>query len=172
MAKSALHSDAAGFGFMTAAMGVGAVLGGLFVAGRGRIGLRFLSGAAAAFGITLVFAALAPTLAIELLALALVGASSIAFMSTGNATLQLTADPAMRGRVMALWFVAFQGSTPIGGPIVGWLMAVAGARAGLGVGGVTCLLVALLGLVSLRRRRSRLDVATAGVPERELVAAG
>ena len=46
----------------------------------------------------------------------LVGASSIAFMSTGNATLQLTAEPSMRGRVMSLWFVAFQGSTPIGGP--------------------------------------------------------
>lgn len=51
---------------------------------------------------------------------------------------------------MSLWFVAFPGSTPIGGPIVGWVMA-AGARAGLGLGGVTCLLVALLGLLALRR---------------------
>jgi MFS family permease len=149
-------------------MGLGAVLGGLFVAGRGRIGLRFLSGAAAAFGTTLLFASLAPTLGVELLALAAVGASSIAFMSTGNATLQLNADPSMRGRVMALWFVAFQGSTPIGGPVVGWVMAAAGARAGLGVGGVTCLLVALLGVASLRRRRAGERVPA----ERELVAAG
>ena len=44
----------------------------------------------------------------------------------------------MRGRVMSLWFVAFQGSTPIGGPIIGWVIAIAGARAGLGVGAVTC----------------------------------
>ena len=58
----------------------------------------------------------------------------------------------MRGRVMSLWFVAFQGSTPIGGPIVGWVMAVAGARAGLGLGAVTCLIVAAVGLVMLRAR--------------------
>ena len=52
---------------------------------------------------------------------------------------------------MSLWFVAFQGSTPIGGPIVGWVMANAGARAGLGLGAVSCLAVALLGLLALRR---------------------
>ncbi len=159
MARSGLHSDAAGFGFMTAAMGIGAVIGGLFVAGSGRIGLRFLTAAATAFGITLLFAAAAPTLAVELIALALVGASSIAFMSTGNATLQLTAEPSMRGRVMSLWFVAFQGSTPIGGPIVGWVMAVAGARAGLGLGGLTCLLVAAIGLLAVRRIRPRRERA-------------
>jgi MFS family permease len=57
----------------------------------------------------------------------------------------------MRGRVMALWFVAFQGSTPIGGPIVGVVMAALGARAGLGIGAVTCLVVAAIGLAALRR---------------------
>jgi hypothetical protein len=56
---------------------------------------------------------------------------------------------------MALWFVAFQGSTPIGGPIIGWVIAAAGARAGLGVGAAACLLVALLGLVALRRLAGR-----------------
>jgi MFS family permease len=71
-------------------------------------------------------------------------------MSTGNSTLQLAAEPNMRGRVMSLWFVAFQGSTPIGGPVVGWLMGVAGARAGLGLGAVTCLIVAAIGLAALR----------------------
>ena len=72
-------------------------------------------------------------------------------MSTGNSTLQLNSEPAMRGRVMSLWFVAFQGSTPIGGPIVGGVMEGFGARAGLGLGAVTCLVVALVGLVALRR---------------------
>jgi MFS family permease len=57
----------------------------------------------------------------------------------------------MRGRVMSLWFVAFQGSTPIGGPLVGALMALAGPRAGLALGAITCLVVAALGLSSLRR---------------------
>ena len=109
--------------------------------------------AATAFGVVLVFAGLAPSLPVELFALALAGGASISFMATGNTTLQLNAAPSMRGRVMSLWFVAFQGSTPIGGPIVGWVMAEEGARAGLGLGGVSCLVVALLGLLAMRRLR-------------------
>jgi MFS family permease len=151
MASTGLHVGATGYGFMTASMGAGAVVGGLFVAARGRTGLPTLIGASAAFGVVLALAALAPNLGVELLALALAGAASISFMSTGNSTLQLAAAPQMRGRVMSLWFVAFQGSTPIGGPIVGFVMAWAGARAGLGLGGITCLVVAMLGLLALRR---------------------
>jgi MFS family permease len=151
MASRGLHVGAAGFGFMTAAMGVGAVVGGLLVAARGRTGLRPLVLAAGAFGLSMALATVAPSLPLELGALAFAGGASISFMSTGNSTLQLTAAPEMRGRVMSLWFVAFQGSTPIGGPIVGWTMAVLGARAGLGLGALTCVLVAAAGLLALRR---------------------
>jgi predicted MFS family arabinose efflux permease len=147
---------------MTASMGVGAVVGGLFVAARGKIGLRPLVIAAVGFATAMTLATVAPTLAVELLALAFVGAASISFMSTGNSTLQLGAAPSMRGRVMSLWFVAFQGSTPIGGPIVGWVMAAAGARAGLGLGGITCLLVALLGLFAVRRITRRASSLAVG----------
>jgi MFS family permease len=149
MATRGLHVGSAGFGFMTAAMGLGAVLGGLLVAARGKTGVRPLVLAASGFGIAMGLATVAPSLPLELLALTLVGWASISFMSMGNSTLQLTAEPRMRGRVMSLWFVAFQGSTPIGGPIVGWLMAIAGARAGLGVGAVTCFVVAFAGLAAL-----------------------
>jgi MFS family permease len=152
MASQGLHVGATGYGFMTASMGLGAVVGGLFVAAKGRTGLPTLIGASAAFGVVLALAALAPSLPLELVALALAGAASISFMSCGNSTLQLAAAPSMRGRVMALWFVAFQGSTPIGGPIVGWVMAAAGARAGLGLGALTCVIVAMTGLSVLRRR--------------------
>jgi MFS family permease len=155
MAKSGLHVGASGFGFMTASMGIGAVAGGLLTATRGKIGLRPLASAASVFGVTVGLAALAPSLALELAALAAAGAASITFMATANSTLQLRSDPSMRGRVMALWFVGFQGSTPIGGPIVGLTMASLGARAGLGLGALTCLVVAAFGVTMLRRADGR-----------------
>ncbi|MGH2916552.1 MAG: MFS transporter [Solirubrobacteraceae bacterium] len=151
MASSGLHSGAAGYGFMTAAMGLGAVVGGLLVAARGRTGVRPIAAAALCFGIVLAVAAIAPSLAIELVVLALAGACSIAFMSTANATLQLGAAPEMRGRVMSLWLVAFQGSTPIGSPIVGATIAALGPRAGLGMAATTAVLMGLVGLAALRR---------------------
>ena len=165
MASRGLHAGATGFGFMTAAMGIGAVVGGLLVAARGKTGTRPLVLAAIGFGAAMALATLAPTLALELVALGLVGGASISFMATGNSTLQLNAAPNMRGRVMSLWFVAFQGSTPIGGPIVGGVMELLGARAGLGLGALTCFVVALCGYVTVRatRTRSRSDRSTAGV---------
>ncbi|MBV8989939.1 MAG: MFS transporter [Solirubrobacterales bacterium] len=167
MASRGLHVGSTGYGFMTAAMGVGAVVGGLLVAARGRTGILPLLVAAIGLGGAMAMAALAPGLGFELFALALVGAASISFMSTGNSTLQLTAEPSMRGRVMSLWFVAFQGSTPIGGPIVGYLMDVAGARAGLGLGAVTCVAVALAALLSLGGpRRVLRDGVQRGNPRR------
>ncbi len=154
MADRALHSGATGFGFMTAAMGAGAVVGGLLVAARGKTGLRPLVIAALGFGTALAFATIAPNLVLELLALGVAGAGSIAFMSMGNSTLQLNSAPEMRGRVMSLWFVAFQGSTPIGGPLVGVTMAAIGPRAGLGLGAAVALLVAFGGAVAMRRLAS------------------
>jgi MFS family permease len=155
LAKQALDQGSEGFGLMTAAMGVGAVGGGLLVAARGKTGLRPLTIAAAAFGVVLLLAAMAPTLPLALGALVLVGWGSVTFMAIGNTTLQLAAAPEMRGRVMSLWFVAFQGSTPIGGPLLGWAMGWAGARVGLGVGGVACLVVAGIGLLAATGLHSR-----------------
>jgi MFS family permease len=165
MASRGLHAGATGFGFMTAAMGTGAVVGGLALAARGKTGLLPLVIAAWSFGIAVALAALAPSLAFELAALALAGAASISFMATGNSTLQLGAEPSMRGRVMSLWFVAFQGSTPIGGPIIGWVMGVLGARAGLGIGAVTCIVVGIAGLAALRRLPKRPSAARAAPAE-------
>ena len=160
MADRALDVGAAGFGFMTASMGVGAVFGGLLVAARGRTGLRPLVIASFGFGAAMTLATFAPSLGVAVVALALAGAGSISFMATGNSTLQLNSEPEMRGRVMSLWFVAFQGSTPIGGPLVGWIMAVIGPRAGLGLGALTLIVVGLGGLVAMRRVRFR----RAGIP--------
>jgi MFS family permease len=156
MASRGLHAGPTGFGFMTAAMGLGAVAGGLLVAARGRTGTGPLVAAAGVFGVAMGLATAAPGLGLELVALALAGAASISFMSTGNSTLQLTAAPEMRGRVMSLWFVAFQGSTPVGGPVVGWVMEALGPRAGLGLGAITCFVAAAAGLAALGPLRQRL----------------
>jgi len=161
MARSALHVGATGYGLMTSAMGIGAVLGGLVVAWRGKTGVRTLTLVVTAFGATFALAALAPSLPLELVALAMLGWASISFMATGNSTLQLAAEPSMRGRVMSLWFVAFQGSTPIGGPLIGWIIAAAGARAGLGTGAAVCVLAAALGLFGLRRAGIRATASAA-----------
>jgi hypothetical protein len=150
MARHTLHSGAEGYGFMTAAMGAGAICGGLVVAARGRTGLRPLTIAATAFAAMMVAAALAPDMAIELAALALVGAASVSFMSIGNSTIQLSSHPMMRGRMLALWFVALQGSTPIGGPAVGAIIALAGARTGLGAGALACLAAAAVAVAAQR----------------------
>jgi MFS family permease len=155
MASQGLHAGSTGFGFMTAMMGVGAVVGGLYIAGRGKTGLRPMVLASTGFTITMAIAALAPSLGVELVAMAFVGAAMVTFMSTGNSTLQLTSAPEMRGRVMSLWFVAFQGSTPIGGPLVGAAMGALGARSGLGIGALAIGVVALIGLAALRGQAAR-----------------
>jgi MFS family permease len=155
MSAHVMHAGAEGYGFMTSAMGAGAMVGGLFVAGAGRTGLHPLITAAAAFAVALVLAAIAPSLPVELFALALVGAASVAFMSTGNSTMQLASAPEMRGRVMALWFVALQGTTPIGGPMIGLIIGLGGARAGLGAGALACVLAAAIGLAAYRRSGER-----------------
>jgi MFS family permease len=146
------------YGFMTAAMGAGAVVGGLWVAARGRVGIRSLVNSAAMFGVLIAAAAAAPTLPLELAALTLVGAASVGFLAKGNSSLQLAAVPSMRGRVMALWAVAFLGSTPIGGPIAGAVCEQFGGRAGLALGAAACLLAAGLGALVVRRLdRSGID---------------
>jgi MFS family permease len=156
-AKQVFHGGAEVYGVMTAAMGIGAVVGGLMTAARGKTGLRAMVLASFVFGVVILFASLAPLLAIEFVALALVGYASVSFLSMGNSTLQLATDPQMRGRVMALWSVAFLGSTPIGGPAIGWVTEHAGARVGLGVGAVSCFVAAGLGALAIRRLRSRAE---------------
>jgi len=155
LADRTFHGDARTYGFMTGAMGVGAVIGGLYVAARGTTGLRSLVRSTAIFGVVIAGAALAPNFAVELVAMALVGAASVAVLSMGNSTLQLEAAPHMRGRVMALWAVAFLGSTPIGGPIAGAVSEQFGGRAGLLLGAAACLVAAALGAVAAQRLGNR-----------------
>jgi MFS family permease len=140
-------------------MGVGAVIGGLYAAGRGKTGLASMVRSSAVFAVVIAAAAVAPNLGVEIVALAAVGAASVTFLSKGNSTLQLASDPQMRGRVMALWSVAFLGSTPIGGPIAGYVAQHIGARWGLALGAVACTVAALIGISVLRRVRRPVAMA-------------
>ena len=144
---------AGGFGGLTAAMGAGAVLGGLAAASRRGVSYARLIGLTYAMGVSILLAAVAPTLLTEVIALFVMGAASFAFIATANTTLQLTARPEMRGRVMALYSIAFLGSTPVGSPIIGWICAVWGSRAGFAVGGVAALVAAFVAGLSFMRMR-------------------
>src|SRR3954447_7841156 len=160
LAHQTFGLDATGFGLLYAAMGFGSVVAGLTLAGSvaprartiaaaaARVGVaprvRTIAAAAAAFGVALGAAALSPTPVTAAVCLGLAGAASVVFSSTTNATLQLRAEPAMRGRVGALYIVAFLGSTPIGGPLVGAVGQLVGPRAALGAGALGCLVAAAL----------------------------
>lgn len=150
-ARFTFGGDAQTFGIMNSAMGVGAVVGGLATAGARPPSPDALLRAALMFGGAILATAAAPTFAWELVALLATGAASITFIATANSLLQLGAAPAMRGRVMALWSVAFMGTTPIGGPLIGWVGETVGPRFGLALGGVATILAALAAYFYLRR---------------------
>jgi len=150
LATVTLHGNAGTYAAMTAAMGIGSVFGGLYTAGQKSAGQKQLIGSAVLFGLGLLLTAAVPGLVASIAVLALVGALSVLFISIGNTTLQLTSDPAMRGRVMSLWSIAFLGTTPIGGPIIGFIGDHTNPRVGLAVGGVSALVAAGLGLIAAR----------------------
>jgi len=150
IAQFTFKGDASSYAFLTASMGFGAAVGGIFFASRKGITPYKLVSASLLFGLAILTASLMPSLLLSGLALVLVGACSINFSSLGNSILQLSSSPQMRGRVMSFWSVAFLGSTTIGGPIVGWFAEAAGARWGLALGGLAALIASALGAVTLR----------------------
>lgn len=140
MAESVFSGGAGTYGALSAFMGAGTVVGALIAASRVRPTRRMLIGSALAYGGLIMVAGAAPTLVWEMVALVPMGAAGIAFVATANSTLQLNSDDSMRGRVMALYSVVFLGSTPIGGPIAGWVAENYGVRAGFWLSGLACLL--------------------------------
>ncbi len=152
LAKDTFHGGSQAYGFMTAAMGLGAVAGGLVTAARGRTGIRPMIISSVGFGIAILFTALAPALWLSCVGLLFVGWASVSFISIGNSTIQLSAVPNMRGRALALWQLGFQGTTPVGGPLIGWVIEETEARVGLVVGALSCFVAAFGGAVLSRHR--------------------
>ena len=150
-------------------MGVGSIVGALVNGSRGRTGPRLIAGAALAFGVGALLASAMPALALEIPALIALGAASVTFAAAVNSTLQLAVAPEMRGRVMALYSVVFLGSTPLGGPLTGWLAETYDPRVALVLAGASGLAAAWAARVSFARLRARrADVATAEllIPQR------
>jgi MFS family permease len=162
VATDTFHGGPTAYSWLLGAFGCGAVLGGLRAARRARTGIRPLVASAAGFGLTTMAAALAPSFWIEVVLLALVGATSVTFLTTGNSTAQLAAAPEFRGRVTALWSTALVGTTPIGAPIVGALADGAGPRWSLALGALACAAAVLVGLALLYRARSASPPASGG----------
>ena len=143
LARFTFDGGAATYTALAVAMGIGSVAGALAAGARGRVGPGLLVAAAFGFGSIAVVAALAPSVPIEIAALIPLGAASVTFAAGVNSSLQLEADPPMRGRVMALYSVVFLGSTPIGGPIAGWLSQTIDPRAALVMTGAAALIAAV-----------------------------
>jgi MFS family permease len=159
LAKVTFHGGAGLYSTFLAAMGAGAVAGGLFTAHRSSPSTRLLATIGLFFGCSILAVSLAPTKLVATVLLVLMGAGSISFVATNNATLQLRADPAMRGRVMSLNAIAFLGSTPIGAPLVGYISDISNPRISLVVGGVATLLASVpLFFVATRQRADRAAV--------------
>jgi MFS family permease len=151
LARFSFDGGPSAYAALVSAMGIGSVAGALVTGARGRTDGRLIAGAALAFGGLALLAALMPSLALEIPVLALLGASAVTFAAAINSSLQLAVEPQMRGRVMALYSVVFLGSTPIGGPLAGWISEAYDPRAALLLAASAGIVAAWAGRIALVR---------------------
>ena len=164
LARFSFDGGASTYAALVAAMGVGSVIGALLTGAHGRTDARLIAGSALAFGVLALLAALMPSIALEVPILALLGAAAVTFAAAINSSLQLAVEPQMRGRVMALYSIVFLGSTPIGGPLAGWLSEVYDPRVALllaAVAGLSAAWAAHLSLTRIARRSAEQQAAVA-----------
>jgi MFS family permease len=156
MASVEFGKGATEFGLLSSSLAVGSVAGALLSARRERPRIRLVFVGAALFGIATALAAIAPTYLLFAGALVIVGVVSQTLMTSANSTVQLTVEPRMRGRVMAVYMAIFVGGTPLGAPVVGWIANEWGPRAAVMVGaasGIVSALIAIAWLVLHRHLR-------------------
>jgi MFS family permease len=154
MSVTVFHGDARQYGWLTSAMAVGTMSGALLSARRPFPGMVLMGGASAVFGITLALAAVMPTPWTFAIVLFVVGLAALTFMTASNSMMQLTTERGMRGRVLALRIAVVMGGTPIGAPLVGWVVDRFGARWALGVGALSGVAAAGVAVAYLVRHRN------------------
>lgn len=160
--EKGLHGTAEQYTLLYSSFSVGAVVGTMFVARRSRITLRTIVGSAGAFGLVLSALFFAPTVPIAYLLAAVVGATSISYMTATTALGQIRADPQLVGRVVSLQTVLMMGTTPIGGPILGYIADAAGGRLPILIGGVAALVACVFGYAATHRRDEMRPAVPAG----------
>jgi predicted MFS family arabinose efflux permease len=157
MSVSVFHVGAGQFGLLTSMMAAGSVTGALLAAARTRPSVTLLALAAAMFGLTCAVAAFAPFYLAFGLILFAVGASAQTFTTSTNSLTQLTTEPAMRGRVIAILMAIAFGGTPLGAPVIGWVADRFGPRCALVVAAASGVLAAAIGALHLVQRHPRPD---------------
>lgn len=155
LAEFTFDNGASGYAALMSAMGIGAVVGGIYTAGRRRRKGRMLVVSAALFGGAVVLVSIAPSFNLAVLAMVVVGFFNINFTSLANVTIQLNSRPDMQGRVMSFWSIALLGTTPIGGPIMGYIGEHAGARIALLIGGLAAMIAAVIGLLTAKAQEAQ-----------------
>lgn len=152
------------FSLLMSVVSVGSLIGALRAARRTSVSVHTVSVASLGFGASMLALAVAPNQPIAFAIGAVMGFTSISFMTASTAIVQLRSDPMMRGRVLALQALVFLGSTPIGGPILGWISQTFGARYGLLLGALATLAAAAYGRFVVHRERE-LPIPDDVVPE-------
>jgi MFS family permease len=153
MSVTAFHAGASQYGVLSSTMAIGSVTGALLAARRAKPRMAILLGAAAIFGVSCTVAALMPNYVLFGLALVVVGAATQTFNTSTNSLVQISTDPVMRGRVIAILLAISLGCTPLGAPVVGWVADRFGPRWALGVGAASGFAAAIVGLMYLVKYR-------------------
>ncbi len=153
MSVGVFHAGASEYGLLTSMMAIGSVAGALLSARRENPGMRVIAAAAAIFGVGFCIAAAMPSYGLFGCALVIIGLSAQTFTTTANSTLQLSTEPEMRGRVIALFLAIAVGATPIGAPFVGWVADTFGPRWALGVGAASGFGAVIVAVRYLARHR-------------------
>lgn len=170
-AEFTFKDPAIGYAALMTAMGIGAVIGGLFAAGRKKTSMRSLIGIAFLFGVTMLILAIMPTIWMAAIVMIVIGFFSINFNTVTNSMLQLKSAPEMRGRVMSLWSISFLGTTPIGGPIIGYIGEHYGPRWGIAVGGIAAIIAATI-VYFLRKKDTEQIITNKITPEQSIAQRG